>query len=75
MSTQSPFRETASLTLVEETAIESGDLVFTTEQIKNMDSKKLRQFAAHAKSDAVNGKSTRLEQENFFARQRTLNDF
>ena len=74
MST-SPFRETSSLRIVDETALDNGDEVFTMDQLEQMDAQLLRRLAAHANTDCINGKSVFLEIRSYFARQRTLTEF
>lgn len=75
MSTQSPFRDTSSLSIVDETAVDTGDDVYTSEQLENMDPQLLRRLAANANTDCINGKSVHLEIRSYFARQRTLTEF
>ena len=66
-----------SLSLVDETAIETGDteLIFTKEQFQNFDHNFIRNLAANANTDCVNGKSNRLELQSFFVRQRSLKEY
>lgn len=63
----------ASFTLFEsilpERAIETDDPVWTKQELEAMDYDELRQLAAETDSDAVNGKSTKLEIIGFFARK------
>ena len=74
MSTQ-PFRDTGTLRITDQKATETGDPVFTLEEVKRMDTKLLRKLAAEANTDVVHGKSTRLEQISFFACQKTLDEY
>lgn len=67
--------ENTSFSLLEETALETGDMIFTTEEVSNFDYTFLRNLAANANSEELNGKSNRLIIETYFARQRTLKDF
>lgn len=52
-----------------------GDLRFTREQLERMDAKVVRKLAQYATSDAINGRSTRLEVHEFFGVQRTLGEY
>lgn len=72
---QSPFRDTGSLKIVDETAAENNDPIFTTEQVNNFSNHMLRRLAAQANTDEINGKSLRLEHETYFGRQKTLFDY
>jgi hypothetical protein len=60
---------------VDDLDIQFGDLRFTRAQLQAMDSQFLRRLAAAVESDEINGKSTRLEIESFFAVQSTLSDY
>lgn len=53
--------------LIEETAAQVGDPIFTREQLESLDANILRNMAKAATSDAVNGRSTRLEITAYFA--------
>lgn len=61
--------------LVDDCPIQRGDPVFTTQEVQRMDMNLLRNLAAEANSDAVSGRSTKLELQGYFARQRTLSDY
>lgn len=65
------------LSLVDETAIETGDgdLIMTADEFANIDPQFRRRLAAAANTDAINGKSTALEIQYYFSRQRTLADY
>jgi len=66
----------SSLSLVEQTAIDTGDeLIFTKEQFQNFDHNFKRNLAANALSDEIHGKSTALELQNYFVCQYTLQEF
>lgn len=67
--------ENTSFSLLDETALETGDLIFTTEEVSRFDYTFLRNLAANARSEEINGKSNRLVIETYYARQRTLTDF
>lgn len=75
MSTQSPFRDNSTLRIVDETAIENGDDVYTLDELDKMDPQLLRRLAANANTDCIHGKSVHLEIRSYFARQRTLSEF
>jgi len=67
-----------SLQLVQETAIERGesdDLVFTKEEFRQFDQHFKRRLAGAANTDEITGKSTLMEVESYFVRQRTLNEY
>lgn len=61
--------------LVPESASDNGDEVYTKEELKDMDYDELRQMAANVDSDAINGKSTKMEIISYFAGQATMEDF
>ena len=75
MSTQSPFDDLDSLTLVNETADQTGDPIFSSDEWDNFSNKLRRRLAANANSDEVGGKSTSLETREFFVRQKSLSEF
>lgn len=60
--------------LVDETAVENGDPVFTREEVEEMDSKKLRRLAADSNTDSMNGRNTRLEWIAYFSCPYPKND-
>lgn len=64
-----------SMQLVDACPIRNGDMVFTTEETKQFDTNFLRNLAANANTDAVNGRSTRLEIISYYGRQMTLGDY
>lgn len=64
-----------SLGLVNETAVENGDLVFTTEELQDFDIMLLRNLAAEASTDAINGKSTKYEIVEYFRCQRNISEY
>lgn len=72
-----PFTPTSELSIVNETALTEGnhDFIFTSEQLKEFDTHLLRNLAAHANTDEVNGKSTALEMQAYFRCQRSLSEF
>jgi len=55
--------------------LDYGELAFTREVLDNYDQHHLRRMAAHAPTDEVSGRSTRLEITSFFAVQYTLTDY
>ena len=59
--------------LVSETA--EGDYILTTKEAQNYDMQVLRRLAAECDTDAVSGRSTKLELISFFSTQRTLEDY
>jgi hypothetical protein len=65
----------SSLGLVNETAIATGDMIFTADEFDNLHYQFIRNLAAQAKTDEINGKSNRLEVRAYFVRQRTLPEF
>lgn len=64
-----------SFSLVDETALDTGDLILTTEEVEKYDYQVLRNLAAQANTDEVNGKSNKLLIQKVFGRQATLNDY
>ncbi len=67
-----------NLQLVKETAIERGesdDLLFTKEEFSQYDQHFKRRLAGAANTDEITGKSTLLEIESYFVRQRTLEEY
>lgn len=70
-----PFRDTSALSIVDESAIDNGDDVYTSEELSNMDPQLLRRLAANANTNCINGKSVHLEIKSYFGRQRTLPEF
>ncbi len=64
-----------ALSLVDETALENGDPVLTTEEAEQYSNKVLRRMAAEADSDAISGRDVQLQWISYFARQRTLDDY
>lgn len=69
---------TPSLQLVQETAIERGEseaMIFTREEFQQFDQHFKRRLAGAAKTDEITGKSTLLEIESYFCRQRTLSEY
>ena len=75
MSMSEPPR---ALQLVQETAIdrhENGDLIFRKEQFRKFDQHFKRRLAGKANTDEITGKSTLLEIESYFVRQRTLTEY
>lgn len=65
----------SDLKLVEETALDNGDPILTTDEIDTYSHTLLRRLAAEANTDAVYGKSNRLELRAYFHCQRTLSDY
>ena len=63
--------------LVDEDPWENGDddLVLTTEEAARMDKKALRRLAAATNTDAVSGRSVKLEWQAYLCRQKTLSDY
>ena len=47
-------------------ASENGDPVFTLEELEAMDAQRIRNLAADANTDAVSGRSTRVEMYSYF---------
>lgn len=66
-----------SLSLTNETAVETGDthLIMTGEEFDDIDPQFRRRLAAEANTDEINGKSTALEVRFYLCRQRTLGDY
>jgi len=64
-----------SLSLVSETAIDNGDLIFTKSEFENLHYQYVRNLAAEANTDEINGKSNRLEIQSYFVCQRALDEF
>ena len=75
--TQNPFGSVSDSSLVEETAIDTGqpELVFTREQFDNLDNKVVRRLAAQFDSESVNGKSPRFQTRAALAVQRSLDEY
>ena len=67
-----------SLQLVKETAIERGEsdqMIFTKEQFNQFDQHFKRRLASAANSDEISGRSTMLELQSYFCRQRSLGEY
>jgi len=64
-----------TLGLVEESAADNGDPTFTTEELNQYDIMLLRNLAAEANTDAIHGKSTKLEIKAYFRCQRNLSEY
>lgn len=67
-----------SLTLVQETAIERGeseDMIFTREEFAEFDQHFKRRLAGAADTDEISGRSTLLEIQSYFCRQRSLSEY
>jgi len=64
-----------SLSLVDETALDNGDPVFTKAELERFDIMLLRNLAAGANTDEIHGKSTKFEITAYFNCQRTLADY
>lgn len=59
-----------------EKASDNGDPVFDREELESMDYEELRALAAQVETDAINGKSTKLEMIDYFAtHQVSLEDY
>lgn len=69
---------TMSLQLVQETAIERGEtdeMIFTREEFAQFDQHFKRRLAGAAKTDEISGRSTLLEIQSYFCRQRSLKEY
>jgi hypothetical protein len=67
-----------SLELVQETAIERGesdDMIFTREEFARFDHHFKRRLAGEANTDEISGRSTMLEIQAYYVRQRTLGEY
>lgn len=67
-----------SMELVQETAIdrgESDDMIFTREEWSRFDHHFKRRLAGEACTDEISGRSTMLELQSYFVRQRTLTEY
>jgi hypothetical protein len=64
-----------SLSLVEETAVDTGDMIFTTEQVNEFSYQMLRNLASEARTNEINGKSQKLLIQQYYGRQRTLTEY
>jgi len=67
-----------TLELVQETAIERGesdDMIFTAEEFQRFDHHFKRRLAGEADTDEISGRSTMLEIQSYFVRQRTLTEY
>lgn len=53
--------------LVDETAAQNGDPVYSRDELAAKDHQELRRMAADANTDEINGKSTRLEITAYFS--------
>ena len=75
--TQNPFGDLSDASLVEETAIDTGqtELIVTREQFDKMDPHVRRRFAAKLQSDDINGKSPHFVVAQAIAVQRTLTEY
>jgi hypothetical protein len=72
MSVDTPLSE---LALVNETALETGDMVLTAHEFDNLHYQFIRNLAAEANTDEINGKSNKLEVREYFVRQRMLSEY
>lgn len=70
-----PSERGGGFSLLDETADQTGDPIYTTAEVERFHYTVLRNLAARAQSDEVNGKSNRLLIEKYFGRQRTLTDY
>jgi hypothetical protein len=64
--------------LVAKDAIENGevdDLIFTPQEFKKFDQHFKRRLAGAADTDEITGKSTMLEIQSYFCRQRSLGEY
>jgi hypothetical protein len=64
--------------LVAKDAIENGevdDLIFTPQEFKQFDQHFKRRLAGAADTDEITGKSTMLEIQSYFCRQRSLGEY
>lgn len=64
--------------LVAQTALERGeidDFVFTREEFAQFDQHFKRRLAGAADTDEISGKSTLLEIQSYFCRQRALTEY
>lgn len=73
--TTSPFGSVTDNRIVDETALENNDPVFTQEELDRMSNTMLRRLAANAETNEINGKSLRLEIVSYFRCQRSLGDY
>jgi len=67
-----------SLQLVKETAIERGEtdeMIFTREEWARFDQHFKRRLAGAANTDEISGRSTLLEMQSYFVRQRSLGEY
>ncbi|WP_246982112.1 hypothetical protein [Halorientalis marina] len=55
--------------MVDERAAENGDPVFSLEELEEMHYQEIRRIAANANTDAIGGKSTKLEIFAYFAKE------
>lgn len=65
----------SELSIIDETAIDTGDPIFTTKEVQEMSYQMLRKLSANANSELINGKSPRLAMHAFFGCQRTLDEY
>lgn len=75
MSTQSPFEDIGNLSIVNEKALQNGDMCFTEDELDQFSYPMLRNLAAHAETDEINGKSNKLEIRSYFRCQRSLREY
>lgn len=75
--TQNPFGDLSDASLVDETAIDTGqtELIVTTERFEKMDPHVRRRFAAKLDSSDINGKSPHFVVSQAIAVQRTLTEY
>jgi hypothetical protein len=67
-----------SMELVQETAVERGesdDMIFTREEFARFDHHFKRRLAGEADTDEISGRSTMLEIQAYFVRQRSLGEY
>jgi hypothetical protein len=68
-------QNTGTSGLIDETALENGDPVFTKEQLKQFNYQLKRNLAAQASTSEINGKSPMLVVETYFRCQYSLGEF
>lgn len=61
--------------LVEETALENGDPVFSKDQLENFSYQMLRNLGAYADTDQINGKSPMMLVKSYYGCQHSLSEW
>lgn len=75
MSIFNPESNESNNTLLDETAVDNGDPIFTEAELERMSHTMLRRLAAEASTSEINGKSNKLLITLYFKGQKSLDEF